>query len=192
MTAGESGFYESMQLNPADRLGREIDPAVLKAAQQLGKRLLAYGERMVGDPAVVADLLEESSAAVSRILRRNQGNGTAIRDLHAYLFRVFIRRVNRVLRHRPRLRNRDFSSSMDYRESLEQKLILDEFLRVCDPLTRGMLYRRIEGFSWKEIGKICGLSAHAAESRCGQALQRIRKKLGYKAKQEETDGRQHT
>jgi RNA polymerase sigma factor (sigma-70 family) len=169
-----------MQPNPPDRFAREIDPAVRKAAEQLGKRLLEYGERMVGDPAVVADLLEESVAAVSRILRRNQGSGPAIRDLHAYLFRVFIRRVNRVLRRRPQLGNWDFAASLDYRESLEQKLILDEFLRSCDPLTSEMLYRRIEGFSWKEIGKICGISAHAAESRCGQAFQRIRKKLGYK------------
>jgi len=43
-----------------------------------------------------------------------------------------------------------------------------------------MLFRRIEGFSWKEIGKIYGISAHAAESRCGQAFQKVRKKLGYR------------
>lgn len=180
MTAGESGSYERVQLNPADRFGREIDPAVLKAAEQLGQRVFGYGERMVGDPAVVADLLEESGAAVSRILRRNQESPTAIRDLHAYLFRVFIRRVNRILRRRPELGNSDLALSVDFRASLENKLIIDEFLRSCDPITREMLYRRIEGFSWKEIGKIYGISAHATESRCGQAFQRVRKKLGYR------------
>jgi len=179
MTAGESGSYERVQLNPVDRFGREIDPAVLKAAEQLGKRVFGYGERMLGDPAVVADLLEESGAAVSRILRRNQEN-PAIRDLHAYLFRVFIRRINRILRRRAELGKWDFVLSVDYRESLEQKLIIDEFLRSCDPITREMLFRRIEGFSWKEIGKIYGISAHAAESRCGQAFQRVRKKLQYR------------
>jgi DNA-directed RNA polymerase specialized sigma24 family protein len=180
MTAGESGSYERVQLNPADRFGREIDPAVLKAAEQLAKRVFGYGGRIVGDPAVVADVLEESGAAVSRVLRKNQESSTTIRDLHAYLFRVFIRRVNRVLRRRPQLGKWDFPLSVDYRESLEHKLILDEFLRSCDPITREMLYRRIEGFSWKEIGTIHGISTHAAESRCGQALQRVRKKLGYK------------
>jgi hypothetical protein len=59
MTAGESGSYERVQLNPTDRFGREIDPAVLKAAEQLGQRVFGYGERMLGDPAVVASAKDD-------------------------------------------------------------------------------------------------------------------------------------
>jgi RNA polymerase sigma factor (sigma-70 family) len=177
MTARDPG---SEGVNPVDRLGREINPAVLKVAEQLRKRLFGYGERTLGDPAVVANLLEESSAAVSRVLRRSREGSTKIRDLHAYLFRVFIRRINRVLRQQTKLKDWDLASSVDYRESLEEKLILDEFLRMCDPVTRQMLYRRIEGFSWKEIGRLYGVSAHTAESRCSQAIQRVRRKLGYR------------
>ena len=167
-------------LNPTDRLGRQISPEVLRVAEVLRKRLFGYGEKMLGDPALVANLLEESGAAVSRVLRRSRESSTAIRDLHAYLFRVFIRRINRVLRRQPQLKNRELASSIECRESLEDKLVLDEFLRRCDPITRQMLYRRIEGFSWKEIGKLYRVSAHAAESRCSQAVQRVRRKLGYR------------
>jgi DNA-directed RNA polymerase specialized sigma24 family protein len=61
---------------------------------------------------------------------------------------------------------------------LESKRLLDEFLTQCDPVTRDMLYRRIQGFSWKEICKVHGISAHAAEARFSQAFQRVRKRLG--------------
>ena len=51
-------------------------------------------------------------------------------------------------------------------------------LSCCDPITRDMFIRRNQGFSWKEIGEVYSISAHAAESRFGQALQRVRRKLG--------------
>jgi len=180
MTAGDAGSYDRLQLNAADRFGRPIDPVVLSAAEQLGKRVICYSEKLVGDPAVVADLLEQCSAVVSRVLRRNHEKASAIRDLQAYLFRAFIRRVNRSSRRQPQIRAWDFGLAADYRESLEHKLILDEFLRSCDPITRQMLYRRIEGFSWKEIAKLYEISTHAAEARCSQAVQRVRRKLGYR------------
>jgi len=177
MTTREPG---SEGINPVDRLGRKINPEVLRVAEQLRKRLFSYGEKMLGDAAVVANLLEESGAAVSRILQRNPETSTAIRDLQAYLFRVFIRKINRLLRQQPQLSNWEVASFIDYRESMEGKVVLDEFLGNCDPVTRQMLYRRIEGFSWKEIGKFYRVSAHAAEARCSQAVQRVRRKLGYR------------
>jgi DNA-directed RNA polymerase specialized sigma24 family protein len=111
---------------------------------------------------------------------KQRRNGIPIRDLHAYLFRAFIRRVNKATRRdlplvdSPPRHLSGWSVSTD----LESKILLDEFLTRCDPVTRDMLYRRIQGFSWKEIGKFHGISAHAAESRFSQALQRVRKKLG--------------
>ena len=47
---------------------------------------------------------------------------------------------------------------------LESQILVSEFLTRCDPVTRDMFYRRSQGFSWKEIGKVYGISAHAAES----------------------------
>ncbi len=183
MAEGEYRPRSRLQLSPVDRFGRTIDPAVLQAAEELGHGVIEYGERAVGDPAVLANLLEESAAAVSRVLRtQQQGNGTPIRDLRAYLFTALIRRVNRIARRRLASGNSPYPPSMGMpaTEDLDRKILIEEFLRRCDPVTREMFYRRIEGFSWKEIGKKYGVSAHAAESRFGQALQRVRKRLGFR------------
>ncbi len=181
MAAGDYRPRNRLQLSPVDRFGRAIDPAVLEAAEGLGQGVIGYGERVVGDPAVLANLLEESAAAVSRVLRtQQQGNGTPIRDLRAYLFKAFIRRVNRVAHRRPAFGNspRPTSMGIPAAEHIDRRILIEEFLRRCDPIICEMFYRRIEGFSWKEIGKKYGISAHAAESRFGQAVQRVRKRLG--------------
>ena len=59
----------------------------------------------------------------------------------------------------------------------EAALLLDEIMAVCDRLTREIAFRRIEGFSWKEIGERYGLSSHAAEARFSKALDHARKML---------------
>ena len=171
------------RLNPVDRFGRPIDPSVLDAAESIGQRAIAYADRLVIDPAVATNLLEESAAAVSRVLRTKQPqNDAPIRDFQAYLFRAFIRRINKINRKTPMPGNLDRSKMFDFpvSEDFERRILVDEFLRRCDSVTRDMFYRRIQGFSWKEISKLYGISAHAAESRFSQALQRVRKKLGLK------------
>lgn len=181
MAAEEYRPRNRLQISPVDRFGRAIDPAVLKTAEELGQGVIEYGERAVGDPAVLANLLEESAAAVSRVLRaQQQGNGTPIRDLRAYLFKAFIRRVNRVAQRREASGNSSHLRLMGTRttENLDRKILMGEILGRCDPIICEMFYRRNEGFSWKEIGKKYGISAHAAESRFAQAFQRVRKRLG--------------
>jgi DNA-directed RNA polymerase specialized sigma24 family protein len=63
-------------------------------------------------------------------------------------------------------------------KDIELQVLVDEFLSRCDPVTRDIFHRRLQGFSWKEIAHALGTSAHAAESRFGQSLQRMRMKLG--------------
>jgi len=107
-----------------------------------------------------------------------------VRDLHSYLFRAFIRRINRIKRRQLILdgavhaHSVDSHNSTDPRASLELKILVDELLTRCDPVTRDMFYRRIQGFSWKEIGSFYRVSGHAAESRFSQSLRRIAEKLG--------------
>jgi len=190
-TAGRVGFKGAFPLNPVDRLGRTIDPAVLTAAEEIGRRAVEHAEKILVDPAVATDLLEESAAAVSRALRtKQQQNGIPVRNVHAYLFRAFIRRVNRAARRNLPLADsppRHSNGGSVIAADLESKILLDEFLTRCDPVTRDMLYRRIQGFSWKEIGRAYGISAHAAESRFSQALQRVRKRLGLRNRNESGD-----
>lgn len=179
--AGEGRPEARFRISPIDRLGRTIEPAVLDAAEEIGQRAVHYAEKLIGDPALATNLLEESAAAVSRVLRSQQAhNDLHVRDLRAYLFRAFIRRVNKLRRRQLAVADRTPTPSRNSFVSgdLEAKILIGEFLTRCDPVTRDMFYRRSQGFSWKEIGKVYGKSAHAAESRFSQALQRVRKKLG--------------
>jgi DNA-directed RNA polymerase specialized sigma24 family protein len=50
-------------------------------------------------------------------------------------------------------------------------------MAVCDKVTQEITLRRLEGFSWKEIGDRYGISAHAARIRFSKALKRVRKTL---------------
>jgi DNA-directed RNA polymerase specialized sigma24 family protein len=173
-----------VRVNPVDRRGRPISPAVLNAAEEIGRRALRHAERQLVDPAVAANLLEEAAATVSRALSATAMSQNPIRDLRSYLFRAFLRRLNK--RHKRefslaeslRTYAREAPNSADPRPSIENSILIDEFLIQCDPATRDMLWRRIVGFSWKEIGWSYGISSHAAESRFNQAFQKARRRLG--------------
>lgn len=176
-----------MLINAVDRLGRRIDPVVLAAAEEIAPRAVQYGEKLLRDSALATNLLEESAATVSRAIGFKSNTGAAgVRNLQAYIFRAFLRRVNRVRRKDPMLANAtgvnpsDYGNPVDVSEEFELKILVDELLTRCDPVTRDMFYRRMQGFSWKEIARTYGTSAHAAESRFSQALRRIRKKIGLK------------
>jgi DNA-directed RNA polymerase specialized sigma24 family protein len=172
-----------VRISSIDGRGRVIAPEVLSVAQEISARALRYAEKLLGDPAIALSVFEESAATVSRVLSAQQRNNNGnIRNLHAYLFRAFIRRVNRLRRrelvfgeHPTNLVSKLAGSNLS--GELELKLLVDELLTRCDTVTREMFYRRTEGFSWREIGNTYGISAHAAESRFSQALRRLRKKL---------------
>jgi DNA-directed RNA polymerase specialized sigma24 family protein len=173
-----------VRVNPVDRRGRVINPAVLNAAEEIGRRALRHAERQLIDPAVAANLLEEAAATVSRAMSAKAISQPPIKDLQSYLFRAFLRRVNKKhkrelsLADSLRIHAREVPNSVDPRTSIENKILIDEFLMQCDPTTRDMLWRRIVGFSWKEIGWSYRISSHAAESKFNQAFQKARRRLG--------------
>ena len=173
-----------VRVNPVDRLGRRISPPVLRAAEEIGRRAIRHAEKLLIDPAVAANLLEEAATAVSRAISTKPMSQHSVRDLQSYLFRAFLRRVNKRYKRdssmAQALHALASSNSVDPRASLEQKILIDEFLMQCDPATRDMFCRRIEGFSWKEIGSSYRISSHAAESRFSQIFQKARARLGLK------------
>lgn len=187
MDAGARSLNGSSFVSPVDRLGRRISPVVLDAAEEIGRRAIEHAERLLIDPAVAAGLLEEAAATVSRALAsKKRWPQTDIRDLPSYLFRAFIRRVDRVKRRQlvqvadvpaPRFGS---GHSTDSQAAVEMKILVDEVAARCDDVTREMFYRRIQGFSWKEIGHSYRISGDAAKARFSQALQRIGQKLGLK------------
>lgn len=181
----DASRQDTLQINSVDRLGRAIDPAVLAAAEEIALRALHYGERLLRDPALATTLLEEAAATVSRAIKlKGVANAAGVRNLQAYVFRAFVRRVNKTRRKDLLLSNQGASNPRvhdnpaDLGEDIELKVLVGEFLARCDFVTRDMFYRRMQGFSWKEIARAHGISTHAAESKFSQALRRVRKKLG--------------
>lgn len=187
MTAGEVRHNRSFQVSPVDRFGREISPLVVDAAQQIGRRAIHHAEKLHLDPAIAANLLEEAAAAVSRALDRKRNRPQdPIRDLRGYLFRAFIRRVNKKLRRQLQVENAvrillvTSQNSSDPLVELERKILIDELLTSGDDVTRDVFYRRVEGLSWDEIGDSYGRSSHAAESRFSEGIRRLAKRLSFK------------
>jgi RNA polymerase sigma factor (sigma-70 family) len=170
-------------LSSVDRLGRTIDPLILEVAHEVGPRAVGYAERLLGDGALALDLLEEAAAAVSEALRRKTTDDSGpVRDLAAYLFRTYLRKVSLVRGRQARLdrslRNKPpRQSGAKELAQAEVSLLFDEVMATYDKVTRQIVYRRLEGFSWKEIAIENGLSTHAAEVRYSRALAQARKLL---------------
>jgi len=57
------------RVSPMDQRGRPISPPVLVAAEELSRRAIHHAEKLLVDPAVAANLLEEAAPTVSRALR---------------------------------------------------------------------------------------------------------------------------
>src|SRR6266699_6875838 len=175
----------SFRLNSVDRHGRRIDPAVLAAAESVFPRAHEYGVNLLGDSAVVANTLEEVAATVSQLIARRDppGEPAPIRNLPGYVFHAFVRQVKR-------LKNRELAvldaaiagQALAQRlanpaRQLEMKILMDECLAQFDFMERDMCWRRLEGFTWDQIGPVHGLSGHAAEVRFRNAVRAVKAKL---------------
>ena|SRR5579883_2690082 len=175
----------SFRLNSVDRHGRQIDPVVLAAAETVFARALEYGTNLLGDPAVVANTLEEVAATVSQLIARRDppGEPAPIRNLPGYVFRAFVRQVNRLKSKELAVLDAAIAGQTlaqrlaDPSRQLEMKLLVDECLAEFDFVERDMCWRRLEGFTWDEIGPVHGLTGHAAEVRFRNAVRAVRAKL---------------
>jgi DNA-directed RNA polymerase specialized sigma24 family protein len=59
-------------------------------------------------------------------------------------------------------------------QDVERSLFLAEVLASCDTVTQNVVLRRLEGYSWKEIERRCGVSCDAARKRFSSTIQRLR------------------
>jgi DNA-directed RNA polymerase specialized sigma24 family protein len=183
---GQASQNESARVSPLDRRSRPIIPAVRLAAEGVNRRAMQHAERLLVDPAEAANVLEEAAAAVSRVLIAKKSPASSIRSLEPYLFRAFLRRLNRrrkrelLLAETYDLENLNSLASQDPRETLEMKIFIDEFMMHCDAEMRDVLCRRLAGYSWDEIARLYGRSRHAAESKFSKAIQKVRRKLRLK------------
>jgi tetratricopeptide (TPR) repeat protein len=177
-------------LNAVDRLGRPIEPCVFTVAQEIAPQALAYAENFIGDPCVAMNLLEEAAATVSEVVRAKEtARIPPIRDMRAYLYRAFLRRIGEEERSDVRLQKAleddlRLGETMSIEARVETKLVLKQVLSMCDRKTRAIIWGRIEGRSWDEISYDVVMSNHAARLHYSKALRAIRDAL-------KTDPRQY-
>jgi hypothetical protein len=175
----------SFRLNSVDRHGRRIDPAVLAAAESVFPRAHEYGTNLLGDSAVITNTLEEVAATVSLLIARRDSPGepAPIRNLPGYVFRAFVRQVNRLKSKELAVLDAAIAGQTlaqrlaDPSRQLEMKVLVDECLAKFDFTERDMCWRRLDGFTWDEIGPVHGLSGHAAEVRFRNAVRAVKAKL---------------
>jgi DNA-directed RNA polymerase specialized sigma24 family protein len=167
-------------LNAVDRLGRPIQRCVLSVAQDIAPQAVCYAQKFLADPCVAMNLLEEATATVSEaVLAKQATELPPIRDLRAYLYRAFLRRVSAQRQAEIRLEEAfedhfRLNEGMSYEEKLEARLLLKQILCMCDRKTMWIIWERIEGRSWDEIAYDMVMSNHAARLRYSRALREIR------------------
>ncbi|HLG94841.1 MAG TPA: hypothetical protein VKX49_00885, partial [Bryobacteraceae bacterium] len=100
-----------------------------------------------------------------------------------YVFRAFVRRVNRLknkehaLLHAVIARSAATPKSADPSRQFEMQILLREYLARFSFAEKDMCWRRLEGYAWDEIGKLHGLSGHAARERLRSAVKRVKAEL---------------
>jgi RNA polymerase sigma factor (sigma-70 family) len=168
-------------LNSVDRFGRQIAPAVLSVSMEIGPRALAYAQHLIGDPALAMNYFEEAAASVSAAIEEKKASGApAVRNVAAYLFRTFIRMVDDA-KHKQKILEESLKESGEAQipsteeAQAETAVLLNEVMETCDRASREVVVLRLEGFTWKEIGKQFDISSHAAEARFSKALDHARK-----------------
>jgi DNA-directed RNA polymerase specialized sigma24 family protein len=180
---GETKRGPPFWLNEVDRFGRQIAPAVLSVAKEIGPRAVSYAEKLLADPALALTFFEQAAATVSEVLEAKKSAGApTVRNLAAYLFRTFIRMVSAARRKDALLHEslRAYAgpeTSRDEAARTETAVLVDEVMASYGKVAREIVFRRLEGFSWKEIGKEFSISANAAELRFNKSLEQARKTL---------------
>lgn len=163
-----------------DLQGRTIDPKVLSVAQEIAPLALCYAEKFVGDPCVAMNLLEKAAAAVSEAVHSKEAaKDPPIRDLRAYLYRAYLRRIAAERQGNTCVQLSDENllipnEALDMEARVETKLLLKQILGMCDRKTRAIIWGRMEGRSWDEIAYDLVTSNHAARLHYSKALRAIR------------------
>lgn len=171
----------ALLLNSVDLRGRPVDPSVLSVAQEMASRAVAYGERLLGDPALALSLYEEAAATVSKTVAEKKAAGKSdIRDLRNYLFRVYMRRVGTKRKSHlpfdePHENDKEKQARHTDKNNIERDILLKEVLESCDTLTREIFFLKLEGCNWKEIEKRCGVPVNAASLRFSKAIRQLRR-----------------
>ena len=161
-------------LSPLKASGLPRSGAMIDAARRVWQALLVYTNEALGETELAAEFLEKTIRSVER----SQEN-RAIRDLSAYIFRSYVRAIAAERRRRRRLLPLDASSPGPPHPAteLEQRVLAQETLAMLRPEILPLVFRRMEGWTWEEIGVQFGEPKHLLESRYSYEMRRVRNLL---------------
>jgi hypothetical protein len=161
-------------VNAVDPLGRPIEPRVLSVAQDIAPhQAVSCAQKSLADPCVAVNLLEEAAATVSEaVLAKQLADLPPVRNMRAYLYRAFLRRLSATRQAEIRLEEAfeerlRMNEGMSFEEKMKARLLLKQIICMCDRKTMWIVWERIEGRSWDEIASDCVTSwggFHGADS----------------------------
>ena len=157
-----------------------LNPVSFPLLKHIAPKAVSYAQKSLADPCVAMNLLEEAAATVSEaVLAKQFEDLPPIRDLRAYLYRAFLRRVAASRQSEIRLEEAfeerlRLNEGMSFEEKLEARLLLKQILCMCDRKTMWIVWERIEGRSWEEIAYDCVMTNRAARLHYSRALREIR------------------
>jgi hypothetical protein len=170
-------------VNAVDPLGRPIEPRVLSVAQDIAPQAVSYAQKSLADPCVAVNLLEEAAATVSEaVLAKQLAELPPVRNMRAYLYRAFLRRLSATRQAEIRLEEAfeerlRLNEVMSFEEKMEARLLLKQIICMCDRKTMWIVWERIEGRSWDEIASDCVTTNRPARLLYSRALRGIREAL---------------
>ncbi len=169
-----------------DKRGRPIDPKVLDAAQRNWGRVLEYVRRELQDAPRAAEILERVVHSVSNAMRRNF-HRQRVKDLDAYLYWAFTRKVRKIVARERMIQYVAFSEDLVPLETaqdskwvhkIEDEILLKQLLGYLEERPRGMVLLRAGGYSWKEVARALGISVNNALVQFNHAIEKSRKLVG--------------
>jgi RNA polymerase sigma factor (sigma-70 family) len=140
--------------------------------------LLRYAIRLIGDRALVEDVVQEAFLAWVRATR----GGTAIDDSIAWLYRVVRNRARDAKRREIRVHKREAAvatldrgcADVDALERDERCDAISRLLGGLDEMTREVLQLSVvDGKSYRQIAEITGVSLGTVANRVHRGLSRI-------------------
>ncbi len=178
-------------LDRAQAQGRTITEELRSAALRVWPQALAYAKRelqgsaLADDESAIWEVWESTLQSAVETLE-NRFRLRPIRDLDAWLFGIFRRRLRDVLlkekRHvafREELADQDALRDRAWLKDIENRLMLAKALDLLDDeWTREMLYRRtFAGHEWGDAGRESGISGRAAMKRFAYRMKKVRDAL---------------
>lgn len=156
----------------------EFRAEVVDAARRNWRRWTTYAERRGSEAIDAGTVLDEAvNAAVTA--RRS----AEVRDIDAYLFKAFFRRVRRLLHREQRIEYRDpdklsglkGAADTQFLQQLELGIQVEELVKLMDERMRTIFVMDCQGFSRQETAKVLGMSEDAVRKAFVRGIEKLRR-----------------